>query len=309
MLGIVILNYETWDASLACMKSIQASGIEEVYRIYLVDNASKNEMPQRMAEYIKENQVCSLRAKENRGYAAGNNIGIKKALQDGCQYILITNNDIVYTKSSIQKMLQFENNNPQAGLVGPKVVGTDGKWQPSSVSVRTDMQYIFKLYTAAKLFFKKTGEKYFREQENEDAAAKVYHVSGCCFLLDRRTAEYLYPLDENTVLYNEELIIGIRLEQAGISTYYVPEALVQHHHGLTTDKVKPFMYQCISTSEIYYCKRYLRAPDWQVWLLMQYRKMLYRIRMQKDAALKEYWNIYQAAVKEAWGKWKRLPKR
>lgn len=306
MLGIVILNYETWNVSLTCMKSIVSSGVEEAYRIYLVDNASKNEMPGEVAEYIEKYRICVLRAEKNSGYAAGNNIGIKKALEDGCQYILITNNDIIFQNDSIDKMCVFLKNNPRAGIAGPKVVGIDGKWQASAVSVKTDLKHVFMLYTVAKIFFKKTGAGYFRKQENPDETAEVYHVSGCCFLMNRQTAEYLYPLDENTFLYNEELIIGVRLEQAGISTYYVPEAVVQHHHGFTTDRVKPFMYQCISTSEIYYCKRYLRASDRQVWLLMEYRKILYRIRMRKDSEMKRYWNHYKTAVQDAWKKWKGL---
>ena len=47
---------------------------------------------------------------------------------------------------------------------------------------------------------------------DQDAGGQypVYHVSGCCFLMNRKAAETLYPLDENTFLYDEELIIGIR---------------------------------------------------------------------------------------------------
>lgn len=304
MLGIIILNYETWDASIACIKSIVTSKTGEDYRIYLVDNASRTKMPKEMEACIKAHKICCLRAEENRGYAAGNNIGIRQALEDGCGYFLITNNDIVYRKDTISQMLGFIRSHSGAGIVGPKVVGTDGRWQPSAVSVKTDMRHIFRLYTAAKVCFRKTWRKYFREQEDENTAARVYHVSGCCFLMDKKTAEYLYPLDENTFLYNEELIIGIRLEEAGITTYYVPDAVVRHEHGLSTGRVKPFMYQCISTSEIYYCKRYLSAPDWQVWLLMQYRKLLYRMRMRKDAALREYWESYKQGVDLSFKRWR-----
>lgn len=54
--------------------------------------------------------------------------------------------------------------------------------------------------------------------------------------MNRKAAETLYPLDENTFLYDEELIIGIRMEQAGLQTWYCGTAVVEHHHGYTTQK-------------------------------------------------------------------------
>lgn len=278
MIGIVILNYEAWEVSLRCMQSIKKTVQKEPYRIYFIDNASKHPMPEKIKQFILEQSVVFLQAEENRGYAAGNNIGMKQALQDGCDVVLISNNDIIYRKRSIEELYYYLLKHKNIGIAGPKVVGIDGKIQPSAVSRKTGIKEIFQLYTVAKFVFRKQWNTYFSLDKNNKKDFRAYHVSGCCFMMNRKTAEYLYPLDEHTVLYNEELIIGIRMEQAGIETWYHPYSVVEHHHGYTTKKVKPFMYQCIADSEQYYCREYLHAAKWQLWLLRQYRKLLYWVR-------------------------------
>ena len=107
MIGIVILNYETWDATLRCIKSIEKTENTESVRVYLIDNASSSDMPVALKQYINDHDVVYISSNENRGYAAGNNLGIRKALEDQCGYILISNNDIVYKKDSIETMCEF----------------------------------------------------------------------------------------------------------------------------------------------------------------------------------------------------------
>lgn len=107
MIGIVILNYETWDATLKCIKSIEKTENTESVRVYLIDNASSSDMPVALKQYINDHDVVYISSKENRGYAAGNNLGIRKALEDQCGYILISNNDIVYRKNRLKQCVNF----------------------------------------------------------------------------------------------------------------------------------------------------------------------------------------------------------
>ena len=273
MIGIVILNYETWDATLRCIKSIEKTENTESVRVYLIDNASSSDMPVALKQYINDHDVVYISSNENRGYAAGNNLGIRKALEDQCGYILISNNDIVYKKDSIETMCEFLKEK-HGGIVGPQVVDPQGKHQPSVAMVRTGMKEIFRFYTVLKCFQRKAMMKYQGMDQDAGGQYPVYHVSGCCFLMNRKAAETLYPLDENTFLYDEELIIGIRMEQAGLQTWYCGTAVVEHHHGYTTQKNSAFMQKCIRESEQYYCREYLQANGITLIFLNLYRKSL-----------------------------------
>lgn len=277
MIGIVILNYETWDATLRCIKSIEKTENTESVRVYLIDNASSSDMPVALKQYINDHDVVYISSNENRGYAAGNNLGIRKALEDQCGYILISNNDIVYKKDSIETMCEFLKEK-HGGIVGPQVVDPQGKHQPSVAMVRTGMKEIFRFYTVLKCFQRKAMMKYQGMDQDAGGQYPVYHVSGCCFLMNRKAAETLYPLDENTFLYDEELIIGMRMEQAGLQTWYCGTAVVEHHHGYTTQKNSAFMQKCIRESEQYYCREYLQAKGITLIFLNLYRKSLLVIR-------------------------------
>lgn len=278
MIGIVILNYETWDVTLQCMESIMEAENEEMIRIYLVDNASTRKKPKEIDRFIEQHSVTYIEAAENRGYAAGNNLGICQALKDQCTYVLITNNDIRFRSAAIHRMKQFLNTNDRIGIVGPQVVGVDGIHQPSVAMYRTGIREIFHFYTGFRCFHRKAMREYQGMDQDAGGQYPVYHVSGCCFLMNRKAAETLYPLDENTFLYDEELIIGIRMEQAGLQTWYCGTAVVEHHHGYTTQKNSAFMQKCIRESEQYYCREYLKTGVLQRCLLYCYRKTLQVLR-------------------------------
>lgn len=278
MIGIVILNYETWDVTLQCMESIVGAETEEIIRIYLVDNASTRKKPKEIDRFIEQHSVTYIEAAENHGYAAGNNLGICQALKDQCKYVLITNNDIRFRSAAIHRMKQFLESNNRIGIVGPQVVGLDGIHQPSVAMYRTGIREIFHFYTGLRCFHRKAMREYQGMDQDAGGQYPVYHVSGCCFLMNRKTAETLYPLDENTFLYDEELIIGIRMEQAGLQTWYCGTAVVEHHHGYTTQKNSSFMQKCIRESEQYYCREYLQANGLTLIFLNLYRKSLLVIR-------------------------------
>lgn len=303
MVGIIILNYRTWELSIRCMKSIAESSSECAYHIYLVDNASPNLMPKVCRSYLEEHgdKISFLQASENKGYAAGNNIGIRQALADDCEYILITNNDIVFTSEAISNMLAgFKNS--KVGIVGPKVLNADGNIQVSRCAMKTEMREIFQVFTAAKKIFHRKFSRYYCLDQEIDKPSVVYYVSGCCFMMTKVCAEEVTPLDEGTVLYDEEPILGVHMEEKGFQTLYYPESVVIHQHGATTMQIQPFMYQCICQSEIYYCSHYLHAKKWQLWMLYHYRRSLYRIRSRKDEKLKAYWNEFDKQTKMAYRK-------
>ena len=290
MIGIVVLNYRTWKLSKRCMESICRTCSERTYRIYFVDNGSENPMPDFITQFLKrkEDVIRLIQVKKNRGYAAGNNLGMIKALEDGCSVIVIANNDIVFEHYAVFRMADSLKKHPGTGIVGPKVVNEKGETQISHCSMRTGMKEIFQLYTAAKWIFRKKWKLYSCLNQKMEAPMYVYHVSGCCFAISKECAKEVMPLDEKTMLYNEELILGIRMEQAGFRTRYEPDSVVVHRHGATTKKVRPFMYQCMSQSELYYCAKYQNAKGWQLWLLYHYRRILYMLRCISDKQMRSY---------------------
>lgn len=304
MTGIIILNYQTWDISYRCIQNIIDTQSKLLFHVYLVDNASPNSIPIQLLKYIEQHKdkITLLQSETNRGYASGNNIGIDRALKDGCENLIITNNDILFNSQSIVELLNVLDDEKRIGIAGPKVVNDRGDVQISRCSMRTGMKEMIQIFTVAKKIFRKKWNQYYCLDQNHEEPSFVYYVSGCCFAISRACALEVTPLDEGTVLYDEELILGICMEKLGYKTYYNPKSVVVHQHGGTTSQMQPFMHQCICQSELYYCSKYLRAKKWQLNFLYFYRRGLYWIRSKKNDNLKKYWTIFEKGTRRYYEK-------
>ena len=300
MTGIIVLNYQTWDISFRCVQNIIKTQQDLIYHIYLVDNASPNPIPIKFLDFLNKNEdiITFLKSYKNSGYAAGNNIGILQALKDGCDNLLITNNDILFDKDSIYELLKVLDDKKKIGIAGPKVVNNKGEVQISRCSMKTEIKEVFQIFTVAKKIFRKKWDEYYCLNQIADEPSFVYYVSGCCFAISRTCALEVTPLDEGTVLYDEELILGIRMESRGYKTYYNPKSIVVHQHGGTTKQMQPFMHQCICQSELYYCSKYLKAKKWQLRLLYYYRRGLYWIRSRRNYNFRRYWTKFERETYE-----------
>jgi GT2 family glycosyltransferase len=257
--GIVILNYNTWDDTKRCIKSIRDTTKEICYQIYLVDNASPITPEKSMLSFLNSKDINYLPSSTNNGYAAGNNTGIRQALFDECDYILVTNNDIIFQEKSIITMIDAFNRDEKIGIVGPFVKNHDGTIQKGTRFFDGGLKQKYLAETMLRKVFPKYRKKYFGMNDDYKKSSFVYAVSGCCFMFSNSCAAQITPLDENTFLYGEEAIIGKRMELSGFKTFYHSESSVIHKHGSSTSHVKAFSYICRVKSELYYCKKYLKS--------------------------------------------------
>lgn len=298
MIGIVILNYENWQDTKRCIESIREHPPREEYRILLVDNASAAVPNYDLSAFLKEHQAVFIQNNRNLGYNGGNNRGIAKALEMGCDFILISNNDVCYLSGSIQKMRDTFKANAKAGIVGPKIVDVNGRVQSCNLCRKTGMKEKYLVRTRAHVIFRKSWQTYFGLDRGEDISFAVYAVLGCCFMMSAACAEKVTPLDEYPLLYEEELILGIQMEQAGFRTIYDPKAVVVHIHGASTRGCQAFSFAHNVRSEIYYCRQYLKAKNWQIYPLYGYRVLLYMLRCVKNRDFQKNWRCFRTLTKQ-----------
>lgn len=282
MLGIVILNYINWDDSYLCIKSILKNTQGITFNIYLVDNNSPNNMPDNIKKIIeKYDNIQFLSVAKNLGYSAGNNIGIEQAKRDSCSAILIANSDVRFTKYSIEKMFFYLQKHTDVGIVGPMILDKNKKIQKENLCKKTGLKEKYLVRTKLNVLFRKHYREYFGLNRDYRESFEVFAVLGCCFMMSNLCAKEVTPLDENTFLYEEELILGIKMQEANFKTVYFPESVIYHLHGKSTENVKAFAFQCNVESEIYYCKQYLKSTIIQIYPLYLYRVILYLIRCIK----------------------------
>ena len=139
MVGIIILNYNTWEETEVCVDSIRKfTSIE--YKIYIVDNCSKDDSTEKLAKkYLSDKDVKFIKNSENNGYSAGNNIGIYQAEKDGCEYIFIVNSDVELLNDAFSIMLQTLMDTQEGMMIGPSVM--DNNQTGSRTRIRPDCRF------------------------------------------------------------------------------------------------------------------------------------------------------------------------
>ncbi len=292
MIGIVILNYRNWEDTKRCVESIFRNPPKDVYKIILVDNASNREPDFELSSFLEAYQIVFVRNARNLGYNAGNNVGIRLALELGCSHILLSNNDVCYLPRSIQTMSDYLSGHSKAGIVGPKILDRNGQVQKSNLCRKTGMKEKYMVRTRANILFRRQCRTYFGCDRDYEQIYRVYAVLGCCFMMSGRCAQAIMPLDEHPFLYEEELILGIRMEEQGFATVYHPGAVVRHLHGGSTRQQKAFAFAHNVRSEIYYCRKYLHAAKWQIYPLYLYRVLLYLARCFRYKDFRRRWRWF-----------------
>jgi N-acetylglucosaminyl-diphospho-decaprenol L-rhamnosyltransferase len=278
MIGIVVLNYINWSAAEKCLQSILSTiGMLDV-RIYLIDNASPIDAPISMLPLMADARVRLTRNNTNLGYSAGNNVGIRQALDDGCECVLISNSDIIFLDNSISSMHEYLIAHPDVGIVGPKLLDLEGKTTIPEKLIPMGLKEKYLVTTFLRYLFPAVARDFFCKPENVDKTFRVHAVSGSCFMMNRECASSVTPFDENTFLFEEEYIIGIRMERQDRHTVYYPGSAVIHAHGQSTRKVMAFSYICFVQSELYYCRKYLGMNTLQVFPLFLIRVVGYLVR-------------------------------
>lgn len=270
MLGIIILNYKTWQLTVNCVDTLKNSLYID-YKIFIVDNASPNNSYENIQKVFQndKNVVC-IRAKENGGYAKGNNIGVNACIQEGIKYALITNNDVEFQMNAIFHMMETIMHNQNTVIVSPKILSRTG--QVNSIPYygpQTLGQYLG-IKRAAKLHV---------DAANISETTKVYSVPGSCMMVDIDKFKKMGAFDTGTFMYCEEGTVSKQAWHAGYDILFEPKSVVIHNHGASTGLRNVFIESNVLCSSLYYWRKYENVPDYKLYIIYYFFtiKMLIKI--------------------------------
>lgn len=223
-LAVVILNYNTWQDTLEEIRLLCDKADINCKDIIVVDNGSDNDSFAELSAR-KEMGYTLLQSSANKGYAAGNNIGLRNALSRGYIYALIINNDVLIDENfRIQSFTDVFNKNAEVAVVNPDVYSPTGH-----LFNRDAKRFSFFDMTFGLFFYPRKGRKLVMQ----DGYAFIYRPQGCCMVADLNKLAEAGFLDEHTFLYSEEIILAERLLEKGYKCACVPNIKVIHNHSKT----------------------------------------------------------------------------
>ena len=296
--GIVILNYRNYGETLACIASLRRVAAPP-WRAAVVDNDSQNgsleaiaaalraqgEPYARMTEAesasgpLPEARFALIQCAANRGYAAGNNVGLRWAMRQGCFYALILNNDTEVEAGFLSELTGFLEAHADAGAVGPLILDRTGAVDRQCARRRpTPADYFWRLGFGANLWpGNPWRRRHFYEGEYDFRAPREVDVlGGSCLLLRMEALRRIGLLDERTFLFLEEFILHERLRALGLRSYIVPSAVVRHKGGQSIG-AQPSLAMCRHglDSLRYYLRHYRGYAPWFCRLLMSKELLRY----------------------------------
>lgn len=266
-ISIVIVNWNTKDLLLGCIKSIIASKPKMDYEVIVVDNGSTDGSVEALDIFKKKLNLKTIKNSENLGFAKANNQAINKS---SGKYILLLNSDTEVKDDAITKMYNFAKTTDDAGVVGAKLISSDGATQPSCFHFPT-------LAGAIKHFWFGVSNAYGSFYLEGDSPQEVDAVVGACFLITPKARAKVGLINEKYFFFFEDLDYCRKVRSVGLKTYYLPSANVLHYHGSTIRKVegtKEVWKKLIPGSKIYHGLVVHYLINFVIWTSQKWKKLL-----------------------------------
>lgn len=244
--GIVLLNYNGSEDTLACVASLENINYEN-YEIIVVDNASTDGSFEKLKKELG-NKHTLLDSKRNGGFAYGNNIGIKHGLNNGAAYILLLNSDTLVEPDFLLKLIETADNNETAGIITGKILyenQRDKIW-----------------YGGGEINWKRFhGVHYTNNSKdnfsNQDSATKITFASGCLMLIKREVFEKLGLLPEEYFMYYEDVDFCAKVYNNGYSIMYNPQCIIFHKVSASTgEEESAFSVEWNTRSRLIFMSKY-----------------------------------------------------
>ena len=271
-LSIITVCTNEWHVLQDCLASVYGQTGDLDFEFIVVDNASTDGSPDRIRETFP--QVKLIHNPHNMGFAASNNRGIRVAAGD---YILLLNPDTEVRDRAISKTVRFMDSHPEAGIVGCKLVLSDGTVQeslrefPSVWNVFSETSFLYRLFPKTKLF-----GSYYMTHFDYESSREVDWLCGAFLMMRRAVREEVGLLDEQFYMYTEEVDYCYRARQAGYRTWYFHEPVVLHHWG-GISSVNQRVVLWMHGSKLLYFKKHFRGSEKILLIGLQYAGMLVRI--------------------------------
>lgn len=226
-LSIIFVNWNSFGYLRESLRAVFATATGVKYEVIVVDNASSADDAAKVRSEFS--QVKLIESKENLGFAGANNLGMKHSRG---QYLLFLNPDTLVAGKAIAVLLEAMKAVGGAGIVGCKLLNTDGSVQTSCIqrfptiwNQLLDLEFLrlrrpnWKLWGIAPLF----------SQGTEPVVVEV--VSGACLLIDRDSFIQAGGFSREYFMYAEDVDLCYQIRKLGRKAYYTGSASVLHHGG------------------------------------------------------------------------------
>ena len=218
--SIVVVTWECADYLAALIASMNR-WLDGSQELVVIDNASSDDPAMALRGWHGPQVFVAL--DENLGFGAANNMGVRRASSEA---VVLLNPDCELIDDSLDALTQAALD--LQALVGPRMLNSDGTWQPSARGSPVGFWPWFQVFVPGRI-----SPRWIRRQIEPwrlQRRVRVAWLTGACVAASRSLLENLGPFDESIHLYSEDMELGLRAGKRGVASFFCPDtARVVHH--------------------------------------------------------------------------------
>ena len=273
--AIIIVNWKQYELTKSCLFSLKKINYDN-HQIILIDNESN----QKELKSIKNQfeNIITFSNERNLGFTGANNIGIKHAIKNEFEYVMLINNDTEVEKNFISPLIDSLEKNKNLGAVQPLILNFDSRK---------------KVWNAGGFLNKFFG--YFYVNKNPKEIKKnIDWITGCCFFVRIEVIKKIGLLDESFFAYYEDVDWSIRIKNSGYDLAFIKSSVIYHHcskssqNELSEGKLSPFVHYLNIRNHIFLLRKNRDIFNFMGVLLFQFFKtisysiyLIVRLRINK----------------------------
>lgn len=229
---IVVLHYKGRQFTRQCLLSlekIKATGFS--VKIVVVDNHSPEPIEKLKKEFKK---AVFLKNSQNLGFAEGNNVGIREALKNKADYVLILNNDTTVDRNLLSELVRVMEKDRKIGIIAPKIYFAPGYEYHQSRYKPSEQGKVF-WYAGGKVDWQNVLCSHRGVDEVDkgqyDKQVNTDYASGCTMFVKKEVFKKIGLFDKRYFLYLEDVEFCQRAQKAGFKVVYTPKAKLWHFNA------------------------------------------------------------------------------
>ena len=236
LLSVIVLNLRQPELLRACLRSLETAlaRVDGETELVVVDNGSGDGSGALVrAEFPR---VLLTELPENRGFTGGVNVGLERS---SGEFVALVNNDATLEPGTLLEFLRVVETADDIGSVAAQMRFADRPETINSAGIGVDRLGI--------AYDRLLGSPV---SHSEREPIEVFGASGGAVLWRRRVLDQIGALDDPYFIYLEDADAAWRARMHGWRALYAPDAVVWHHHSMTTRHISDFKYELVGRNRV-----------------------------------------------------------
>lgn len=322
-LSLVLVSWNVWDHVRACLDELEAHSratgspvVRELpskeagrsdltFEVVLVDADSSDATPDLIPRRFP--WVRFLPQPDNTGFSRGNNIGWRAARG---RSVFLVNPDTLVGSAALRELHHALWRRPDVGLVGPRLVRSNGDLQPSRRRFPRRLTGFWESTWLGRTWPNNPwARRYHCRPWPDDFRQEVDWLEGAALMVRREVLERIDGFDERFFMYSEETDLCLRIREAGWHIQYCPEAEIIHHGGVSSDQVPARTHIVFNTSKVLYYRKHFGVLwaellrrfllcEFALQLGLEFAKLLagHRVALRRNR-IQGYWRVLGSGLR------------